>query len=513
MKNKFGKVYLVGAGPGEVGLITVKGVEALKKAGCVIYDYLANEKLLTHVKKNVECIYVGKRGRFRSATQERISKLIIKKSREGKVVVRLKGGDPFILGRGGEEARALYGEGIPFEVVPGVSSISAVPAYAGIPLTDRSMASQVTVITGQEMSGRGKSAIDWKGLATVGGTIVVLMGWKNLKRITGKLIDNGKDPETPVALVRWGTLPEQKTLTGTLANIAGMAKEENIMPPVVTVIGGVVGLRKKLNWFEERPLFGRRVLVTRTRAQAEKFIDILETKGAQTVAVPVIKTVAPTSSAKMDQAIKKLSSYDWAIFTSVNGVKYFFKRLYSLGLDIRELKGVKICCIGPASRDEVTKRGIKVDLVPGEYVAEGVIREFQKKGVNSIRGKRFLLPRAEVARDVIPKEIKKLGGKIDVAPSYKTICPKKEAEEIKSLIKKGKVDVVTFTSGSTVTNFVSLFKKNELTKALKSITVACIGPVTTKTAEDFGLTVKIKAKKYTLDGLASAMERYFTKEL
>lgn len=501
-----GKVYLVGAGPGDPGLLTIKGLEAIREADCIIYDFLANSRLLEHAREGTETIYVGKKGGIKTIEQGAINTLIIEKAKAGKTVVRLKGGDPFIFGRGGEEAEELEGSGIPFEVVPGVTSAVAAPAYAGIPLTHRDLASSVTFITGHEDPLKELPNIAWDRLSVGRGTLVFLMGLKNLDFIVAKLLENGWAPSTPIALIRWGTMTRQVTVAGELVNILGRARKRELRPPVIIVVGDVVGLRGKLNWFETKPLFGKRVLVTRALEQAGEFSKILERNGAEPVQFPTIKTVAPPSWKPLDKAIKKIGSYDWAIFTSVNGVKYFFERLYKLDLDIRELKGVKVCAIGPMTEKAIKKLGIKVDLTPREYIAESVIEALGKR---RIKGKKFLLARAMKAREIIPQEIKRLGGRIDVVPSYRTIRPAKEADELKKMLLAGEVDVITFTSSSTVTNFASMFKKADLAELLKDVKVACIGPVTADTAKGYGISVDIMPKAYTIPALTQAMADYF----
>ena len=506
---KKGRVYLVGAGPGDPGLVTLKAVDALKKADVVIYDFLASSSLLEYAKEGTETKYVGKRGGSKYITQKAINDLIIKHAKKGRTVVRLKGGDPFIFGRGGEEALALKKAGITFEVVPGVTSAISAPAYAGIPLTHRDYASSVTFITGEEAPGK-KSTVNWKKLSHGDGTLVFLMGWKNLSHIVKRLIKNGRSPRTPVAMVRWGTMTKQKAVVGTLATIVQVAKKADIKAPVVTIVGEVVKLRKKLNWFEEKPLFGKRVLITRTRTQASVFSEIISNLGGEPIELPTIKTVAPRSWAPLDKAAKRLTSpnasYDWAIFTSANGVRYFFDRLPKIGLDLRELKGVKIAAIGPKTEEAIRKLGIKVDLVPKEYVAEAVIKSLGKR---RIAGKRFLLPRAEVAREILPKEIKRLGGKIDVVPAYRTVRPAKEARAIVEALEEGTVDTVTFTSSSTVTNFVKAVGKNKLARLTRDVTIAAIGPITARTARKAGLTVHVTPKKYTVRALACALALYY----
>lgn len=504
-----GKIYLAGAGPGDPGLITVKALEAIKDADCIIYDFLANARLLGYAKKGAEAVYVGKKGSLKTMPQDDINRLIIKKAKQGKVVVRLKGGDPFIFGRGGEEAEAIVKARLSFEVIPGVTSAVAAPAYAGIPLTHRDMASSVTFITGQEAPLKKRANIEWDRLSTGRGTLVFLMGWKNLALISKKLLRNGWPPSTPVALIRWGTMTKQKTIKGRLDNIAALSLKANIKPPVITVVGDVVRLNEKLDWFESKPLFGRRVLITRAAEQAGVFARLLEGFGAEPIEFPTIKTIALPDYTKLDRAINRLSTYDWAVFTSANGVKYFIERLYRLGYDLRELKGVKFCAIGPKTEEEIKKLGIKVDLVPKEYKAEAIIEALGKKG---IKGKRFFLARALKAREILPEEITRQGGHIDVAPAYMTIMPKEKVREIKKLLKQGSIDAVTFTSSSTVSNFAALFGKKELPVLLKRAKIACIGPITAGTAREHGLKVDIMPKKYTVPALTEAMADYYGKE-
>ncbi len=499
------QVYLVGAGPGDAGLITLKGVDALRIADVVIYDFLANERLLEHAKKGAERIYVGKKGRFRHIDQEEITKLIIEHAKRGKRVVRLKGGDPFIFGRGAEEALALAEEGITFEVIPGVTSAISVPAYAGIPLTHRDYASSVTFLTGQEGEGKRTKKL-WEELSIKEGTLVILMGWKRLREITTRLIEEGRAPETPVAVIRWGTLAKQHCVTGNLENIAERVETEGIKPPVIVVVGEIVTLRGKLNWYEKKPLFGKKILVTRTQEQAGSFSRLLEDMGAEVISFPTIRITAPRTWKPLDRAIKRLSGYHYIVFTSVNGVRFFFERLYKLGYDARHLGGVRLCAIGPATEGALRERGFCVDVVPEEYRAEGIIDAL---GRRKIKGRRFLLPRAEKAREVLPEEITRLGGSIDVVPAYRTVRPRKEVDSLREFLKRERVDVVTFTSSSTVRNFVSVFRKGELGGLLGDARIACIGPVTEATARSLGLKVHIVPGEYTIPAFAGAIAEYF----
>ncbi|HKZ47023.1 MAG TPA: uroporphyrinogen-III C-methyltransferase [Thermodesulfobacteriota bacterium] len=514
-----GKVYLIGAGPGDPGLITLKAIECIKEADVVVYDYLANKKFLEYAGKGAEIIYAGKIGGAHTLPQEDINKLIIEKAKKGKVIARLKGGDPFIFGRGGEEAEEIVGAGIAYEVVPGVTAGVAAAAYAGIPLTHRDFTTTVAFITGHEDPTKDESNIYWDKISTGIGTLVFYMGIGNLEPNMKKLMENGRSPDTPVALIRWGTTPDQETLVGTIADIAEKAKAANLKSPAITVVGGVVSLRDKLRWFDKRPLFGKKIIVTRSREQASDFSILLEKKGAESIEFPTIETVAPKDWKEVDRAIKNLSTphpalsrkgrgnyYDWAVFTSVNGVKYFIERLKKQGKDIRELKGIKICAIGPKTKQEIEELGIRVDFMPKEYRAEGII-----KGLGKIKGKNILIPRAEVAREILPEELSKRGAKVDVVTSYRTVKPKGMTEEIKELFKEGKIALVTFTSSSTVTNFLNMFKKGEAKEFLKDVKVASIGPITRNTALDYGIDTAIMPKKYTIPALAGAIVEHFKK--
>ncbi|HHL40734.1 MAG TPA: uroporphyrinogen-III C-methyltransferase [Deltaproteobacteria bacterium] len=504
--KKRGKAYLVGAGPGDPGLVTLKGLEAIREADTIIYDFLANRALLDHAREDARVVYVGKRGSEKTRTQEEINDLIIDEARRGRTVVRLKGGDPFIFGRGGEEAAALVEAGVPFEVIPGVTSATAAPACAGVPLTHRDLASTVTFVTGQEDPRKGRSAVDWGSLVRGGGTLVFLMAWKNLPLIVKSLISNGMDRKTPALAVRWGSLPTQVSAAGTLSEIETLVREKEIKAPMVLVVGAVVSLRERLNWFEKRPLFGRRIVVTRASEQAGSFASLLEARGAQPLLFPTIKTTPPPRWRELDQALARLDTYDWAVFTSVNGVRYFFRRLRRRGLDLRELKGVRLCAIGPATASALRELGLNVDLTPKKFVAESVIEALRARG---IKGRRFLLPRALKAREVLPEAIRRLGGHIDVVPAYRTVRPVKQAALLRKTLREGGVDAVTFTSSSTVANFAALFRKGELTELLRDVKVACIGPVTAETAREAGLHVHIMPRRYTVPALADAIAEFF----
>ncbi|HVO84742.1 MAG TPA: uroporphyrinogen-III C-methyltransferase [Syntrophobacteria bacterium] len=496
-------VYLVGAGPGDPGLITVKGRECLERAEVVIYDYLANEGLLETVPSQAERIYVGKKAGAHAMSQEEINRLIVEKGRDA-VVVRLKGGDPFIFGRGGEEALALREADIPFEVVPGVTSAIAVPAYAGIPLTHRDLTSSVAFVTGHEMPGKETSAIHWDRLATAVGTLVFLMGVRNLEHITSQLMACGRAPETPVAVIRWGTTPEQETVTGTLATIDAVAA--GISPPAIIVVGEVAALRPELNWFEGRPLFGKTILVTRAREQASDFRALLEERGARCLEFPTIEVVPPPSWEPLDRALKNIGRYQWVIFTSVNGVRFLFQRLQALGEDVRALRGIRLGAIGPKTAAALEERGLRLDLVPSEYRAEAVIEAL---GEAEIRGRRFLLPRAAKAREVLPERLVEMGGEVEVVTAYETVRPSEKAEEVRRLLREGAIHCVTFTSSSTVENFIAMVGDDRLPSLLAKAVVACIGPITAETARQHGLTVEIIPDEYTIEALTAALVAHF----
>ena len=503
-----GMVYLIGAGPGAPGLITLKAIECIKEADVVVYDYLANKKFLEYARKGAEIIYVGKIGGAHTLPQDEINKLIIKKAQKGKIIARLKGGDPFIFGRGGEEAEEIIQAGIDYEVVPGVTAGVAAAAYAGIPLTHRDFTTTVAFITGHEDPMKDESNICWDKISTGIGTLVFYMGIGNLEPNMKKLMENGRSPDTPVALIRWGTTSNQETIIGTIKDIAEKAKQANFKAPAITVVGDVVSLMDKLRWFDKRPLFGKKIIVTRSREQASDFSVLLEKYGAEPIEFPTIETVPPKDWKEVDRTIKNLSKYDWAIFTSVNGVKYLIERLKKQGKDIREFKGIKICAIGPATAKAIEDLGIRVDLLPKEYRAEAIIAGL---GKNKIKGKSFLLPRALKAREVLPEEIKRLGGKIDVVAAYRTIKPKEKTDGMRKMLQQKEIDVITFTSSSTVENFVSMFQKGEAPGLLEGITVACIGPITKDTASVLGIKTDIMPEKYTIPALTDAIGEYFKK--
>ncbi len=504
---KTGKVYLVGAGPGDPALITVKGMNCLKKADVIVYDRLLDEHLLEVASPAVELIYVGKKAGEHAKPQDEINMLLVAKAREGKTVVRLKGGDPFVLGRGGEEAEVLVQNKIVFEVVPGITSAVAVPAYAGIPVTHRNLASSFAVITGHEDPTKESSSINWEKLATGVDTLVFLMGMKNLHEIIDRLIKHGRSPDTPVAIIKEGTRPEQCTVEGNLEDILTKVIENGIKPPAIIIVGEVVRLREKIRWFDNRPLFGKRVLVTRARHQASALSRLLTERGAQPVELPAIDIRPVADLKELDRAILNLKQYHWIIFTSTNGVDAFWQRLHTLKLDSRAFSTLKIGAIGPATAQALETSGIVPDYVPEVYTSEGIIAGLENQNV---AGQRFLLPRADIADKELVEGICRLGATVDEIIAYRTTPSTESISRAKQMIISGKIDVITFTSSSTVSNLMAVFGKEPVT--VNGARVACIGPKTAETAIKFGLSVDIMAKEQTILGLVTAIEGYFEKE-
>ena len=484
-------VYLIGAGPGDAGLLTLRARELLRAADVVIYDRLADDAILNFCA-GARKIYAGKSAGNHTLKQSEINQLLVTEARRGGIVVRLKGGDPFIFGRGGEEALTLRENNLPFEIVPGVTSAVAVPAYAGIPVTHRGIATSFAVVTGHEDPSKPESTIRWDKLATAVDTLIFLMGVANLPQIVDKLIANGRPPDTPAALIRWGTRPEQEVVVTTLAR----APHEKILPPAIFLVGEVVNLREKLKWFDIRPLFGKKILVTRARAQASKLSAALKNLGATVIECPTIKIAAPSDNfRRLDAAIDNLRGFDWLIFTSANGVENFFARLKIRGLDTRSLGGVKVAAIGSATAGKLSDVGIAADVVPKNFVAESLADALK----NFVGGKKILLARAEDARDVLPTTLENFGADVTVAPAYKTLA------ESPAQIDFDAIDLLTFTSSSTVKNFAAAYGVD----AMKKIPTAAIGPITARTLETFGATADVVADKFTINGLVEAIEKFY----
>ncbi|MCH5276900.1 MAG: uroporphyrinogen-III C-methyltransferase [Desulfovibrionaceae bacterium] len=498
-------VYLIGAGPGDPGLITCKGLRALSEADVVIYDYLAGDALLAHARPDAERIYVGKVAGDHAMSQADINQLLVDKARQGKVVARLKGGDPYIFGRGGEEAETLADAGVPFEEIPGVTSTIAAPACAGIPLTHRAAASSVTLITGHEDPAKPGSVHNWQALAQSSSTLVFVMGMKNLPDITRNLMDAGMKPDTPAALIHWGTTERQRSLASTLAGLPAAARREGFSNPSIIVVGEVVRLRDKLNWFEKRPLFGRAVVVTRAREQASDSVARFAALGARVIQFPTIEVRPLADQTGLDTALDQLSAYTWIIFTSVNGVRFFRERLEARGLDARALAGLKVAAIGPATATAVRALGVRPDFVPERYVAESAAEGLLALGAATGR---VLLPRAREAREILPETLRRAGAEVDVVPVYETAPALGDRDEVLRLLNEGRLDCITFGSSSTVRNFLAAIPA-DLLKAHPETRLACIGPVTARTLACSGLRADIQPGEYTVPALVRAVADAF----
>ncbi len=510
---KAATVYLVGAGPGDSGLITVRGRELLQRADAVVYDYLASPALLDVVPATAELVYVGKKGFSAHLSQEEINELLIEKAREvaacgGRSVVRLKGGDPCVFGRGGEEALALTRAGVPFEIVPGVTSGIAAPAYAGIPVTHRGIASTLTFVTGHEDPTKDESAVDWTALAKLvqaGGTVCFYMGMRNLGLVTERLIAEGLEGDVPVALVQWGTSARQRTLMTKLLEAERAAAQAGIGAPAVILVGEVARLRDELSWYEERPLFGQRHVVTRSRSQAGVLVRKLRDLGADVFEFPVIEFTEPDDSVPFDLALTHIASYDWVVFTSVNGVDAFFGRLSS---DARALATARVAAIGPATAARLKCHGIIADAMPSTYRGEAVFEEMERVACEqgqTLDGARVLIPRAQEAREALPELLRAAGAVVDVVVAYKTTLPSDaDADELVSQLEAGEIDGVTFTSSSTVCNLITLL--GERASVLRKTKLFSIGPITSATLREKGFDDIAEADEYTIDGLVEIIQ-------
>ncbi|HET6250483.1 MAG TPA: uroporphyrinogen-III C-methyltransferase [Tepidisphaeraceae bacterium] len=505
-----GKVYLVGAGPGDVGLITLRGAELLQSAEVVVYDYLSNPRLLEHAPQ-AEAVYVGKKAAAHSFTQDQINAVLVEKAKAGKRVVRLKGGDPFVFGRGGEECEALAAAGIAFEVVPGVTAAIAAPAYAGIPVTHRDFNSSFTFLTGHEKEedyrddqARARepgasSDVDWAVIAKLP-CVAFYMGVKSLPRICAKLIEHGMPPGTPAATIRWGTMPGQRTIVGTLADLPAKVAQAKLSPPAITIVGKVVSLRPAMNWFESRPLFGQTIAVTRTRQQSSELTSSLTALGANVIEAPTIELSAPGEWSDVDEVLEHISEYDWVIFTSPNGVKFAKKRLLETGSDARAFAGVHIAAIGDVTAAAVRQElCLKVDLCPKEFVAEALAAELEKR--NEVRGRRFLLLRADIARPILREKLAD-GGAIEVrdVSIYETRPARALPPQLLDALAAKELNWITFTSSSTAKNLAELLGADYLSK-LQGVKIASIGPITTRTLKELNLEPTLQAETYNVQGL------------
>ncbi|RMF45028.1 MAG: uroporphyrinogen-III C-methyltransferase [Deltaproteobacteria bacterium] len=503
-KQASGRVYLVGAGPGDPGLITARGLACLRRAEVVIYDYLANPVFLDEAPVDAERIYVGKTCGCHHTPQEHINALLLDHARAGRTVVRLKGGDPFIFGRGGEEASLLHEAGIPFEVVPGVTAGFAAAAYAGIPLTHRDFTTSLGLFTGHEKPEKKLSSLDWDKIATGLGTLVFYMGMTNLPVICEKMMAHGRAPETPVAVIRWATTPRQQVVEGTLETIVDDVARVGLKPPAVIVVGEVVGLRRQLRWFEDRPLLGKRILVTRSASAGSEFARLLEQRGAEAVLCPVIRFADPEDCAPLDQALRHLAEYDDLILTSANAVERFFARLGYLGLDVRALGGLRLVAVGPKTAESLRGYHLNADIVPVDSRAEGVVAELTSLGV---AGRRILYPRAQLARSVIPDQLSAAGARVDAPVLYRTLPDPEGAGRLAQALKQG-LDAVTFTASSTVTNLIELADADQR-RQLAQLPLFSIGPETSRTMRRLGLEVAAQAATSTLEGMVEKVVEFF----
>jgi uroporphyrinogen III methyltransferase/synthase len=507
--NAKGKVYLVGAGPGDAGLITVRGVECLQAADVILYDNLVNASLLRHARGDTELIFVGKTPKKHTLTQDEINALLVEKAHNGKIVTRLKGGDPFVFGRGSEEAEELQKAGIEFEIVPGISSSIAAPTYAGIPVTHRGVATAFMVITGHEDPTKEETQVDWANVAKFFGTRVVLMGVERIGTIASELIRHGASPETPVAMVRWGTTGQQRTIQGTLATIADVAAKADFKPPAVTVIGEVARLHDKLNWFERRPLFGKRIVVTRSREQASELVRQLSDLGADVLEIPTIRIQPPKKIAPLREAIDGIGVYDWLVFTSPNGVDAFFRVFFARYKDLRGIGGLKIATIGAVTAQKIDELHLEVDLQPEEFTTEALLAEF-KKSV-SVENLKMLLPRADLADERLARGLEDLGAIVDDLDAYQTVPDTEDRNGHRARLLEEGADLVTFTSSSTVINFCNLLDVPGLRAKFPQMRFASIGPQTTQAARDKSLEIAVEAKVHTIPGLVDAIMAFMVK--
>jgi uroporphyrinogen III methyltransferase/synthase len=503
MKSK-GVVYLVGAGPGDAGLLTLRGAELLKRADVVVYDALVNKELLSLAPKNAEVIYGGKRAKEHAIPQDQLNKLLIEKASKGKTVVRLKGGDPYIFGRGGEEAEELVDAGIRFEVVPGVSSVTAAANYAGIPITHRSHSSSFTVVTGHEDPNKEDASVDWAWLAKEPGTKVILMGVDRIREIASQLVTHGLSSQTPVGMIRWGTRGRQASIDGTLATIADLVEKKQFGAPAITVVGDVVRLRPKLNWFEKRPFFGKRIVVTRTREQASQLSHDLGDLGAEVLEIPTIRIEAPENKNDLMDSLLALGEYDWIVFTSPNGVASFFEYLFKGFQDIRALGNLRIAAVGPATAAKLKEMHLRVDAMPEEYLTSKITEAISS--FESLENLRILLMRAEVANPELPAELEKLGAIVDDVACYRTVPETEDPNgSVENFLENG-ADWITFTSSSTVENFHKRFDLPKIKKQFQNIRFASIGPETSKALRSLSLEADVEAREHDIPGLVRALQ-------
>jgi uroporphyrinogen III methyltransferase / synthase len=502
-------VFLIGAGPGDPGLITARGLECLRGADVVLHDHLVQKRLLRHARPGAEVIDVGTAAP-RPMAQEAICYLLVEKAREGKIVARLKWGDPFVFDRGGEEALFLSEQGVAFEVVPGIPAGIGVPAYAGVPVTYPGGGDTLTMVRGYEDESRTIPDVDWASIARLDGTLVCYAGAQQLPRILDALISNGWSPDEAAIIVYNGTRTSQVTKAGTLAELVNEARENLRRLPAILVVGRVVGFRDHLRWFDARPLFGKRVLVTRPREQSAELCDALAVLGAEPIEAPMIRIAPPEDPAPLQEVAARAGEFDWIVFTSGNAVQAFMDALLSGSQDVRALKGPRLCTVGPGTAEKLTAYGIKVDLVPSEFRAEAVIAALAALG--SLNGAKVLLPRADIGRDVIADELRTAGATVTDVIAYRTLIEDVQREgdpDIYGMLLERKIDVVTFTSGSAVRNFAKVYGAEQAADLLRNTVVAAIGPVTAQSAEQLGIRVSIQPDTYTLTALVDAIAAHY----
>jgi uroporphyrinogen III methyltransferase / synthase len=505
-------VYLIGAGPGDPGLITVRGLQHLASADVVIYDRLVHARLLRHARADAEKIDVGLAAP-QPLEQEAICYLLAEKAREGKSVARLKWGDPFVFDSGGTEALFLHEQGVRFEVVPGIPAGVAIPAYAGVPITYPGGGDTLTFVRGHEDEGKTRTSIDWASLATLDGTIVCYAGPQQVHTMSSALLSHGRSPDEAAILVYDGTLPTQQTLAGPLGELAHLARESSDRRAAILVVGRVAALREHLRWYDVRPLFGKRVLITRPRDQAADFVQLVEAAGAEAIEAPMIRIVPPDDYGPVDEACARVGTFDWIIFASSHAVDAFMERLLKTGQDVRALSGVKLCAVGPATAGHLSKYGLKSDLTPAEYRADAVLRALSDAA--DVRGLRVLLPHADIGRELLAEELKKRGAAVTEAVAYCTVIAEAEREgepDIYHMLLNGRIDVVTFTSPSAVRNFVRVVGEEPAADLLRTTLVASIGPVTAEAATQFGITSAIVPAHYTIAALVDAIVEHFAGE-
>jgi len=498
-----GKVYLVGAGPGDPGLLTLRGLECIQRADVLVYDNLVNPSLLRHARPDAELIFAGKSAKKHTLKQDETNALLIAKAKAGKIVTRLKGGDPFVFGRGGEEGQELREAGIAFEIVPGISSSIAAPAYAGIPVTHRAVATAFMVITGHEDPTKGETQVDWKTVAQFFGTRVILMGVERIGEITAQLLAHGCAADTPAAMIRLGTTARQQTITGTVGTIAKLAEEAKLQPPAITVIGDVVRCREELNWFERRPLFGKRIVVTRSREQASELTRQLAALGADVLEIPTIAIKPAKDPAPLLEAVQTIGTYDWLVFTSPNGVDAFFRVFFAEHADLRDLGGLKIAVIGAATAQKIVALHLQVDLQPKEFTGEALLEAFRKEG--GCENLKFLLPRADLADEKLARGLEDLGGIVDDLDAYQTVPDTEDRTGHRARLLAEGADIVTFTSSSTVHNFCAMPDVPEMFRQFPQLRIVSIGPQTTVAVMAHGLKVAAEAKEHTISGLVETV--------